>query len=63
MVVGFVADAGGGHWEWDGGSRVIYNSSVHVCVLSRFNCVLLIVTLQTIVRQAHLSMGFSSREH
>ena len=50
MVVGFVADAGGGHWEWDGGSRVIYNSSVHVCVLSRFNCVLLIVTLQTIVR-------------
>lgn len=38
-----------------GAEGVIYNSSVQVCVLSCFSCVLLIVTLWTIVHQARLS--------
>ena len=33
------------------------------CLLSRFSCVQLFVTLRTIARQAPLSMGFSRQEY
>ena len=35
---------------------------MHVCVLSFFSCVLLLVTLWTVARQAPLSMRFSRQE-
>ena len=34
-----------------------------VCVVSRFNCIWLFVTLWTVARQALLFMGFSRQEH
>ena len=36
---------------------------VHVCVLSRFSLVQLLVTLWTVAHQAALSMGFSRQEN
>ena len=33
------------------------------CVLSRFSCVQLFVTLRTVAHQAPLSMGFSRQEY
>ena len=38
-------------------------TQMHGCLLSGFSCVRLIVTLQTIVCQAPLSMGFSRKEY
>ena len=35
---------------------------MHVCVLSFFSCVLLLVTLWTVAHQAPLSMRFSRQE-
>ena len=37
--------------------------SIHVCVLSLFNCVQLFVTPWTVAQQAPLSMGFSRQEY
>ena len=36
---------------------------MHACMLSRFSCILLFVTLWSVARQAPLSMGFSRQEH
>ena len=41
----------------------IFSIHIHMCVLSRFSCVQLFVTLWTIVCQASLSRGFSEQEH
>ena len=39
------------------------DSYIHVCVLSRFSCVQLFSTPQTVALQAPLSMGFSRQEY
>ena len=41
------------------GLKMTSCSSMHACMLSRFSCVQLCVTLQNAARQAPLSMGFS----
>ena len=42
---------------------MVLSTRGHACVLSRFSCVQLFVTLWTIAHQAPLSMGFSRQEY
>ena len=54
------------HWEWKMIFSFILETKtpcMHVCLLSHFSCVRLSVTLQTIARQALLSVGVSRQEY
>ena len=42
--------------------EMFYYFLMHACLLSRFSCVQLFVTLWTVAGQAPLSMGFSRQE-